>query len=179
MENDKLMEELGVTVEDLDPKPTDAESKNTAVKDLKKKSTRVRKQPATSFLIAFDAQGKAKARKLMEELGVTVEDLDPKPTDAESKNTAVKDLKKKREEESSRLEKEVKGLWKTLQVSKDDQKAFKEKVEAAGKLKQAGLLLLKVEQERLEGMAAQKKEADDDVDEGEGEGEVGEGEGSG
>ena len=35
MESEKLMEELGVTVEDLDPKPTDAESKNTALKDLK------------------------------------------------------------------------------------------------------------------------------------------------
>ena len=52
-------------------------------------------------------------------------------------------------------------------------------METAGKLKQAGLSLLKVEQERLEGMTAQKKEADDDVDEGKGEGEVGEGEGKG
>ena len=49
-------------------------------------------------------------------------------------------------------------------------------METAGKLKQAGLSLLKVEQERLEGMTAQKKEADDDVDEGKGEGEVGEAE---
>ena len=37
MESEKLMEELGVTVEDLDQKPTDAQSKNTALKDLKKK----------------------------------------------------------------------------------------------------------------------------------------------
>jgi len=36
-ESEELMEELGVTVEDLEPKPTDAKSKNTVVKDLKKK----------------------------------------------------------------------------------------------------------------------------------------------
>ena len=51
--------------------------------------------------------------------------------------------------ESPRLEKEVEGLWKTLEISEDDQKAFKEKVEAAGKLKQAGLTLLNEELDRL------------------------------
>ena len=34
MESKKLMEELGVTVEDFDPKPTDAESKNKAIKAM-------------------------------------------------------------------------------------------------------------------------------------------------
>ena len=89
------------------------------------------------------------SNKLMEELGITVEDLEPKPTDTESKNTAIKDLEKKREEESSRLEKEIEGLWKTLEVGEDYQKMFKEKLEATGKLKQAGLTLLKEEADRL------------------------------
>ena len=93
---------------------------------------------------------------LMEELGVAVENLNPKPSDAESKNRALKDLKKKREEESSRLEKEIEGSWKTLEVGEDNQKAFKEKVEVTGKLKQAGLTLLKEEADRLWEMESDK-----------------------
>ena len=93
---------------------------------------------------------------ILKELGATEEDLAPKPTDAKSKNKALKDLKKNREEESSRLEKEVGGLWKTLEVSEDNQKAFKEKVEATGRLKQAGLTLLKEEADRLWEMESEK-----------------------
>ena len=85
------------------------------------------------------------SKKLMEELGVAVEELEPKPTDAESKNKALKDLEEKREEEIASLEKEVERLWKMLEVGKDGKKAFKEKLEAAGKIKQAGQAMLKEE----------------------------------
>ena len=94
--------------------------------------------------------------KLMEELVVTMEDLDPKPADAESKKTGLKDLKEKREQEGARLEEEVERLWKMFEVGKDDQKAFKEKVEAAGKLKQAWLTLLKDEADKLWEMESEK-----------------------
>ena len=49
MESEKLMEELGVTVGDLDPKPTDAQSKNKALKDLKKKRAKEEKEQGTFF----------------------------------------------------------------------------------------------------------------------------------
>jgi len=91
----------------------------------------------------------AESNQLQRELGVTSDDLAPRPKNNKQKVERLKALKKKRLEESSRLEKEVEGLWKTLNVGEDDQKAFKEKVEAAGKLKQAGLALLKEEFDHL------------------------------
>ena len=62
---------------------------------------------------------------ILKELGATEDDLNPKPTDAESKNKVVKDLKEKIYEESPRLVEEIEGLWKRLEVSEDDQKTFK------------------------------------------------------
>ena len=174
------MEELGVTVEDLETKPTDVESKNKALKELRGtrealyeeverfwKTFEVGDDEQNTFEEKLETAGRLKqagltllkeevsplwdkeSEKLMEELGVTVEDLELKPTDAESKNKAVKDLEEKKEQESSRLEKEVKRLLKTLEVREGKQKVFDEKVEAAGKLKQDGLTLVKEQRDKM------------------------------
>ena len=83
--------------------------------------------------------------KLMEELGVKVEELEPKPTDTESKNKALNALKEQRE--SSYIE--LTCLWELGAISEDVKKAFEEKLEAAGKLKPAGQALLKAEKAKL------------------------------
>ena len=94
--------------------------------------------------------------KLMEELGVTVDDLEPKPTDTESKNKALRDLKKKREKESTKLNNEISTMWKIFGVGKDGQKAFKETLEATGELKIPGLTMLKGKRDELRGQNREK-----------------------
>ena len=68
---------------------------------------------------------------------------------------ALKDLKKKREKELRCLEEEYDRLCKALETSKDNIKAFQEKLEAAGKLKQERITLLK---EQRDNMAAEMRE---------------------
>ena len=110
----------------------------------------LRKQASLEMMkVERDRLWDLESDKLMEELGATVEDLEPKPTDAESKNKALKALKKKREEESAKLDEEVDGLWQCLSVDEDAKKAFKEKLDAAGKLKKVGLSTLREERSRL------------------------------
>ena len=94
--------------------------------------------------------------KLMEELDVTVEDLEPKPTDAESKNKAVKDLKKKREEEIAKLHQEMSIMWEIFGVGEEDKKAFKETLEATGELKTPGFAMLKGKRDELRGQKREK-----------------------
>ena len=170
---EKDVEERKKDVEELKKKLEESEKeRKEEVKELKKQmeeSKKERKAEADELkgllqmLCATMTPEEQEERKLnfesnhiLKELGATEEDLDLKTTDAESKNKALEDMKKKREEESSRLEKEVEGMWKTLESSKEDQKAFKEKVETTGKLKQAGLTLLKEEADRLWEMESDK-----------------------
>ena len=68
----------------------------------------------------------------------------------------MKDLNEIIHKESQRLEEEVECLWKTLEVGEDNEKAFKEKVEATGKLRQAGMTQLKEEIDRLWKMESEK-----------------------
>ena len=68
----------------------------------------------------LERQLTAESNRLQRELGVTSDDLAPRPKNNTQKVERLKALKKKRVEESSRLEKEVEGLWKTLDVGEDD-----------------------------------------------------------
>ena len=147
--NEKLGESEKKREESEKKREKDVERLEKKLEESEKKREESEKKVDRMLSLMYDKMLDDESKQLVEELGVTVEDLEPKPTDAESKNKALKDLKKKREEESSRLEKGVEGLWKTLETSEEDQKAFKEKVEIAGKLKQAGLTLLKEEADRL------------------------------
>ena len=85
------------------------------------------------------------SNNLIDLLGVTVDDLEPKPTDAKSKNEALKKLRRNREQ----LFSDISELWENLDVSEDDQRVLEGKLEAAGKLKEAGIALQVEERERL------------------------------
>ena len=84
----------------------------------------------------------------MDLLGVTVDDLQPKPTDAKSTNEALKEMKKNKEA-STKLTGEITELRENMDVSEDDRKVFEGKLEDAGKLKEAGIALQVEERERL------------------------------
>ncbi|GMI09875.1 hypothetical protein TrVE_jg13443, partial [Triparma verrucosa] len=91
--------------------------------------------------------------KLLEELAIKVDDLDPKPKDALSKYKAVKELKKVKEESGEK----IKSSRAILDIGIDDTSPFKEKLKAAGKFLLEGLKMLQAESDRLSGLVKTKK----------------------
>ncbi|GMH93323.1 hypothetical protein TrVE_jg10779 [Triparma verrucosa] len=83
----------------------------------------------------------------MDLLGVTVDDLQPKPTDAKSTNESSEGIEKK--QARTKLTGKITELWENMDVSEDDRKVFEGKLEDAGKLKEAGIALQIEERERL------------------------------
>ncbi|GMH72857.1 hypothetical protein TrST_g12055 [Triparma strigata] len=131
--------------------------------ELKREQAEKRFEHMLAMICANWSEDEANDRKLniesevlIEQLGVSLEDLDPKHADAKSKNEALKQLMKQREEESSGLGKEINFLWEYLKKSEDERKALNKKVEVAGKIKQAGVSLLTEERDRLADLASEK-----------------------
>ena len=95
-----------------------------------------------------DREIQVENKEIIEELGVTSDDLDPTPVDAKSKNEALKVLKKTRVEESGKLIAEIQRLRGVLNISDDDASEFERQLEEnGGKLK--GFAMLKSEKEKL------------------------------
>ena len=96
------------------------------------------------------------SEKLLEEPSSIVDDLDPKPKGALSKYKALKELKKKREEEKSKLDEKIKSFRAILDIGDDDTSPFEEKLKAAGKFSLEGLKMLQAESDRLSDLVKTK-----------------------
>ena len=157
MESDKLMEELGVTMDELNAAEVEIRPqcglRCTAQRDGEGNYT-LGVMACTNWNgtvdVLFDSDGVREEYIKMDSVKLEFVSV------AQEKKLKLKELKQPKEKESSRLEEEVQSLWKMFEVSDDNIKSFKEKVEAASKLKQARLSLLKEERDRLWDMESEK-----------------------
>ena len=160
LENERLLEEIGICPSQLEPTPPDAKSMNKVLKELHKcKDVKVGHR--------FKAKGAGKSGPA-DCLGTIVaKNYNGNGTfdvvydgGKKEKNVPFKSIQLEEvgehDVESWRLREVVSGLWKTLEVSKDDCIAVSEKVHAAGKLTQAGVTLLKEEVDRLRDIEREK-----------------------
>ena len=163
LENERLLEEIGICPSQVKPTPPDAKSMKKVLKELHKC-----KDVKVGHRFKAKGAGKSGPADCLGTLGTIVaKNYNGNGTfdvvydgGKKEKNVPFKSIQLEEvgehDVESWRLRGVVSGLWKTLEVSKDDCIAVSEKVHAAGKLTQAGVTLLKEEVDRLRDMEREK-----------------------